>query len=362
MTFNRTRTEDRADAVGTVDDQDGTLAATDDGRDTAATDRRDGQAAGGRADGRTTVPQRPTTAPDPAATADNDGDDDADKGVIVAGAAPNAGAQSRATPSSAASPTAASSTADGVDRGATAEDVTADTASGTQSGAVSGRTSGTAVGTDARGGTDRHTDADRRTGTDAAARTGAYGTRTDGTRTDGTRTDGTGADGTRTDARPATGKSKGDETVRDGDLMAPRTGSGMSQNPAAAGMHRPLTPTTASAGARPRTAPSDGTDKGTDNGSAVARSDSAAAGDPDQLNRRMERALGGFVDDPRRAVREADAVLDEAVRRLTRVIEERRDSLRGSWHDDNGDKTGTEELRVALTRYRDLTHELLNVG
>jgi hypothetical protein len=76
----------------------------------------------------------------------------------------------------------------------------------------------------------------------------------------------------------------------------------------------------------------------------------------------MERAVGGFVDDPRRAVREADAVLDEATRRLTRVLEERRNALRGSWHADDGAKTGTEELRVALAKYRDMTRELLNVS
>jgi hypothetical protein len=87
-----------------------------------------------------------------------------------------------------------------------------------------------------------------------------------------------------------------------------------------------------------------------------------AAEEIDRLSRRMERAVGGFVDDPRRAVREADAVLDEAARRLVRVLEERRSALRGSWHGDNGDKTGTEELRVALTKYRDMTRELLNVG
>lgn len=87
-----------------------------------------------------------------------------------------------------------------------------------------------------------------------------------------------------------------------------------------------------------------------------------AADEIDRLSRRMERAVGGFVDDPRRAVREADAVLDEAARRLVRVLEERRSTLRGSWHGDNGAKTGTEELRVALTKYRDMTRELLNVG
>ncbi len=76
----------------------------------------------------------------------------------------------------------------------------------------------------------------------------------------------------------------------------------------------------------------------------------------------MEQAVGAFVDDPRRAVREADAVLDEATKRLARVLEERRKKLRDSWHDDNGTDVGTEELRVALTRYRDMTRRLMDVS
>jgi hypothetical protein len=69
----------------------------------------------------------------------------------------------------------------------------------------------------------------------------------------------------------------------------------------------------------------------------------------------MDQAVIGFVDDPRRSVREADAVLDEVAARLTRVVDERRAALRAG----SADGAGTEELRVALTRYRDLTQHLL---
>jgi hypothetical protein len=146
-----------------------------------------------------------------------------------------------------------------------------------------------------------------------------------------------------------------------------------------------MTKTTTSPDARPdgRTDADAGTDERTDAGSDArtdastdARTDTrtdtrtpaasvgpAASGDGlGGLNQRMERAIGDFVDDPRRAVREADAVLDEAAKRLTRLLEERRTSLRGTWHDDNGTSTGTEELRVALTHYRDLTHRLLDIA
>jgi hypothetical protein len=82
----------------------------------------------------------------------------------------------------------------------------------------------------------------------------------------------------------------------------------------------------------------------------------------DRLGRRLDRAVGGFVDDPRRAVHEADAVLAEAATRLARLLEERRRALRADWHADGPAPAGTEELRVALTHYRDMTRQLLTVA
>jgi hypothetical protein len=166
--------------------------------------------------------------------------------------------------------------------------------------------------------------------------------------------DGYGAGGTDV-KRTAALAAPADETVRDSDTKRQRTATGVTQNLAAAAMQRPTTPPATPTAAEMRKAERD-------HATAATTPATSATEDVDHLNRRMERAVGGFVDDPRRAVREADAVLDEAVRRLTRMMEERRDSLRGSWRGDNGDKTGTEELRVALTRYRDLTRELLSVS
>jgi hypothetical protein len=73
----------------------------------------------------------------------------------------------------------------------------------------------------------------------------------------------------------------------------------------------------------------------------------------------MDRAVGGFVDDPKGAVREADAVLDEAARLLAR----RREELRRGW-DGSGAGSGadTEQLRLALTRYRDLTRQVIDLA
>ena len=77
--------------------------------------------------------------------------------------------------------------------------------------------------------------------------------------------------------------------------------------------------------------------------------------DIERLSQRMDRAVRGFVDDPQRAVREADAVLDAA----TELIEQRRKELRQGW--DGAHRADTEELRVALTHYRDLTRRLITL-
>lgn len=83
-------------------------------------------------------------------------------------------------------------------------------------------------------------------------------------------------------------------------------------------------------------------------------------GEREQLADRLQTATTTFVDSPRGAVQEADKVLDEAVRYLTEALDERhrllRAALRGS-----GDEGDTEELRLALRQYRELTERLLHV-
>lgn len=91
----------------------------------------------------------------------------------------------------------------------------------------------------------------------------------------------------------------------------------------------------------------------------AAATEAGPAGD-DGLEQRLQHALGGFVDDPRKSVEEADAVLEHAVRQLTGKLAERRRTLRSAWHDDDA-KADTEELRVTLMRYRDLTRQLLSI-
>ncbi|MEW2518222.1 hypothetical protein [Actinacidiphila alni] len=141
---------------------------------------------------------------------------------------------------------------------------------------------------------------------------------------------------------------------------AGRPDPGRTPEPAPAGPARPMGKPSVPA---PRTPaePAAGTDSA-EKAAGRAPHGTGGAEELDRLGHRMERAIGGFVDDPRRAVREADAVLEEAASRLTRLLEERRSDLHGSWHGGDGDEhTDTEELRVALTKYRDMTRQLLTV-
>jgi hypothetical protein len=67
----------------------------------------------------------------------------------------------------------------------------------------------------------------------------------------------------------------------------------------------------------------------------------------------------GFVDEPRRAVEQADALVAEVIKRLANGFAEGRSKLEGQ--SGSGDDVSTEELRVALRRYRSFFDRLLNV-
>jgi|AAFX01.1.fsa_nt_gi hypothetical protein len=67
----------------------------------------------------------------------------------------------------------------------------------------------------------------------------------------------------------------------------------------------------------------------------------------------------GFVDEPRHAVEQADELVAELMQRLAQSFSEQRTNLEHQW--DASDEVSTEELRVALTRYRSFFERLLSV-
>ncbi|MFI0979131.1 hypothetical protein ACH4SP_19275 [Streptomyces sp. NPDC021093] len=83
-------------------------------------------------------------------------------------------------------------------------------------------------------------------------------------------------------------------------------------------------------------------------------------GERDKLGLRLQQAVNHFVDEPRRAVEEADHVLEEATRHVAETLAEHRRSLRGAWESEDREAE-TEELRVALRKYREVTERLLQM-
>lgn len=66
-----------------------------------------------------------------------------------------------------------------------------------------------------------------------------------------------------------------------------------------------------------------------------------------------------FVDDPRDAVQSADHLVAEVIQSLATTFNEHKRELEGHWRE--GADTQTEELRIALRRYRSFFNQLLDV-
>ena len=77
------------------------------------------------------------------------------------------------------------------------------------------------------------------------------------------------------------------------------------------------------------------------------------------LRSRWKEIQTAFVDEPRRAVEQADGLVAAAMKRLAEVFAEERSKLEKQW--DRGDNVSTEDLRVALQRYRSFFHRLLSI-
>ncbi|WP_186001278.1 hypothetical protein [Streptomyces sp. IB201691-2A2] len=84
-------------------------------------------------------------------------------------------------------------------------------------------------------------------------------------------------------------------------------------------------------------------------------------GERDKLTVRLQQALNAFVDSPRQAVEEADSVFDEVTTHFTNTLTEQRRVLRSGWQGQDTEAQ-TEELRVALRQYREITERLLHMA
>ena len=77
------------------------------------------------------------------------------------------------------------------------------------------------------------------------------------------------------------------------------------------------------------------------------------------FRQRWQNVQSGFVDDPRSAVRTADELVASLMTRLAQVFADERGKLEHEW--DKGEDVSTEDLRVALQRYRSFFDRLLTV-
>jgi hypothetical protein len=77
------------------------------------------------------------------------------------------------------------------------------------------------------------------------------------------------------------------------------------------------------------------------------------------LRARWSDVQTGFVDEPRECVQKADSLVASTMKRLAEMFAEERANLEKQWA--RGDDVSTEDLRVALQRYRSFFNRLLSM-
>ena len=72
---------------------------------------------------------------------------------------------------------------------------------------------------------------------------------------------------------------------------------------------------------------------------------------------RWNEIQGKFVDEPRSAVEQADALVTEVIELITQMFANEHRSLEGQWN--HGNDISTEDLRMTLKRYRSFFNNLV---
>ena len=84
-----------------------------------------------------------------------------------------------------------------------------------------------------------------------------------------------------------------------------------------------------------------------------------AADETEHLRSDWSAVQTAFVDEPRKCVEKADQLVARVVQRLAESFSQERSRLEGQW--SKGEDVSTEDLRVALQRYRSFFDRLLSV-
>jgi len=79
----------------------------------------------------------------------------------------------------------------------------------------------------------------------------------------------------------------------------------------------------------------------------------------EELRSRWSRIQAEFVDEPRTSVQQADELVAQAIKKLADSFADARKGLERQWA--GGEEASTEDLRLALRRYRSFFERLLAV-
>jgi hypothetical protein len=82
-------------------------------------------------------------------------------------------------------------------------------------------------------------------------------------------------------------------------------------------------------------------------------------GDRESMTTRWRDIQADFVDHPRQAMQDADALVAGLMQQLAKTFADERAQLEAQW--SRGDDVSTEDLRVSLQRYRAFFERLLAV-
>jgi hypothetical protein len=81
--------------------------------------------------------------------------------------------------------------------------------------------------------------------------------------------------------------------------------------------------------------------------------------DREAMTQRWRDIQADFVDQPRKAMQDADALVAGLMQQLAQMFSQERSQLEAQW--SRGDQVSTEDLRVSLQRYRAFFERLLSV-
>jgi hypothetical protein len=79
----------------------------------------------------------------------------------------------------------------------------------------------------------------------------------------------------------------------------------------------------------------------------------------DEMRDRWTMIQTAFIDEPRRSVKDADALVASATKQIAEAFTNQRSQLEKQW--SKGDEISTEELRLALQQYRSFFSRLLSI-